>query len=156
MRCAKYKSFTLIEMISVLSIALVLFVVALPKLSMPEDQLRLRYEAELLRGVIRYAQTLAMQDERKTIVGGIEFPEVKVVFTGNSYSIVRSGYPVPVVLPHTSEADRFLDGITLTPTNFSITFDSWGSPGDTDITITMTLGLLTETITVYGNTGFVQ
>lgn len=154
MSCWKKKGFTLIEMISVVFLALIIFLSVIPSASSSQEKLELQYEANLLRSTIRYAQTLAMRDERST-------QNTVVDITVSGYSVVSSG--VDVILPYSDLTSRNFEGLSTEVKR--ITFNGWGVPVDDvgnelvdNVTINLTNGItnLSQTVTVLAKTGFVQ
>ncbi len=103
-------------------------------------------EEAILKSHLRFAQMRAMND---TVPWGISF-------SGNTYTLTENGAASTTNLPGTTTNNRTIDSaLTLTPSASAITFDTWGSPGTTTITITLSDGSETRAITVTRNTGFI-
>ncbi len=130
--------FTFIEIIVVLLIIGVLGAVALRhSFNYKAD---LVGAAEVVKGHLRYAQVRAINSDLKW---GINF-------AGSTYSLQdENGVAgnLPGDLPQ---------NVSYTATINPVMFDSDGSPGATSITITLTKGSDSRTLTIIKNTGFVQ
>ncbi len=133
--------FTLLEVIAVMVIIGVLAAVAVSRVISTKEVSAIT-ERDILKSHLRYAQLRALGDDK---TWGISI-------TGNSYTLLREGNPAPYNLPNENSATHTLpSGITASAA--TVTFDEWGSPGASDITITVSPG--GGTITINKNTGFI-
>ena len=137
----------MIEVIAVL----VLFVVvaAVVVSSVPStDSYKITSEEATMKGHLRYAQFRAMSDK---VSWGISF-------TPNSYTLQKNGAPASSNFPNENSATHNLQaGVAITTgAGATITFDEWGSPGLSDILITLSVATDSRTVTVTRNTGFIQ
>lgn len=158
-RCGKAKGFTAIEIISLLLIIGVLAIVAVARLT-SSSSYKVDAEAELLKANIRYVQFRAMSDadtlsDAYTPFGAND-AKWKISFSGNSYTLQNSGTSSPIPsFPGTDSSTHTLpSGINLSG-SVIITFDVWGSPEESDISITVTDEKSPKTITVTEKTGFI-
>ena len=112
------------------------------------DSYKLASEEATMKGHLRYALFRAMGDN---VSWGISF-------TPNSYTLQKNGAPASSNLPNeNSPVHNLQAGITITSgAGTTITFDEWGSPGLSDILITLSVGPDSRTVTVTRNTGFIQ
>ena len=135
--------FTLLEVIAVLLILAVLGAVALSGPS-PSAPYTLAGETDVLKGHLRYAQLRAMNDTVPWLVA----------VTDTGYTLSQA--TTPAVLPGEDNATHtFTNGVSVTSGNVTISFDSWGTPGATDISISLSHGTETNTIFVAKKTGFI-
>jgi len=159
-RLKKNHGFTLIEIIAVLVIMAIVSAVVLSR-GTATDEANLQAEVATLKGHLRYAQYLAMNDitdvknENNVIVTVTKWG---INVEGSSYTLIKvitgtgAGTSNPFNLPNESSATHnFAPPITASSSITPILFDDWGSPGSADITITMG----TQTITITANTGFI-
>lgn len=168
-RCRNNKGFTLIEIISVLVILGIIGVVAISRMTSTAE-VDLKAKAEALKGHIRYTQMRAMNmtcDTAACVAAGCK-AAFGISTIANPYYMFRDcTIASKVALPGASGNTIALSGMTLAATNAPnnvITFDDWGRPctdllGTTlaasDITLTLTSGTQSETITIAQNTGYV-
>ena len=137
-RCAK-GGFTLIEVLAVILLIGVLTAVAVVKLS--------NTHSDLISTRDRLMQTIGYVRSR-----ALSSTNTWVFSYGSSNSITRNG--VVQQLPD--------DGIGGAPSGItissgSVSFDTWGSPGSSDITITLTDSSgETKSIKIYAETGYVE
>jgi hypothetical protein len=112
---------------------------------------RVQADIDILKGNLRYAQYLAMNDVNP-VKWGIEI-------LGSSYKIARNSsgdgttLDYPVYIPNeSSETYTFSSGVTATVTsgNSKILFDEWGSPP-----AATTISIGGQTITITATTGFI-
>jgi MSHA pilin protein MshC len=150
MRSKSDRGFTLIEIIAVLVILGIISAVAISR-GISTDTVSLTAEENTLKGHLRYAQYLALND----------IPPAKwgINLQGSSYTLVKneSGngttFTTPVSLPAESSATHSFSPITATPS--TVLFDEWGSPtinGDPNVSSIFFGG---KTITITTNTGFI-
>jgi prepilin-type N-terminal cleavage/methylation domain-containing protein len=135
------KGFTLIEMIAVLVIVAIIMAVAISR-GIATGDVKLQAEVDTLKGHLRYAQYLAMNDIAPAKWG--------INVGGSSYTLIRfyaNATTSPYSLPGESSATHSFAPITATPV--TILFDDWGSPDNTSIT------LGGQTMTITANTGFI-
>ena len=140
--------FTIIEIISVLIIIGILSAVAVSR--MPStDVYDVVMESEILKTHLRYSQIRAMTDNQSW---GIR------ISNGNAYTLQKSGSVAPVNLPNENSATHvFANKISAIPGTVTITFDDLGSPGDSDIVITLRhQGANPRTLTITRKTGFIH
>jgi len=138
------RAYTLIEIIAVLLVIGILAAVAVSRfLSARQD---LVAQADIAKAHLRFAQLKALNDD--TASWGI-------AFAGDSYTLQYNGAAAGISLPGENSNTRALSsGITIT-TPLTVSFDSWGSPGTSNIPITLSDGGATTTITITGNTGHI-
>jgi prepilin-type N-terminal cleavage/methylation domain-containing protein len=137
--------FTLIEIIAVLVIIAIISAVVISRGTVTNDA-KLQAEVDTLKGHLRYAQTLAMND----------LPETKwgINLGGSSYTLVRvgtTGTTSPFNLPNESSATHSFAPINATATG-TVLFNESGSP-DTPIP---TIALGGKSIPITQNTGFIE
>ncbi len=139
--------FTMIEVIAVLLLFGVVAAVVV-SYAPSTDSYKLVSEEDIMKGHLRYAQFRAMGDK---VSWGISF-------TSNSYTLQKNGAPASSNLPNENSANHTLQtGVSITAgAGTTITFDEWGSPGLSNILITLSVGTDSRTITVTRNTGFIQ
>ena len=144
---ANSKGFTIIEIISVLIIIGILSAVAIPKI-LSTDAYDVVMEIETLKTHLRYSQIRAMSHNESW---GIK------IKSGTSYTLQKDGSTAPVNLPNEDSATHSLaDGVLATPGTKDITFDDLGSPGNSDIVITLKKqGKNSHTLTITQETGFI-
>jgi prepilin-type N-terminal cleavage/methylation domain-containing protein len=136
------RGFTLIEIIAVLVILAIISAVVISR-GTGTDAAKLQAEVDTLKGHLRYAQYLAMNDTPPTKYG-------INVGTG-SYALVRNPASTTsnYYLPGESSATHSFSPITATA--YTVSFDEWGSP-----TITGSPNIGGQSITITPNTGFIQ
>jgi prepilin-type N-terminal cleavage/methylation domain-containing protein len=136
------RGFTTIEIIAVLLLLAILTAVAVGRI-VYGNQFNLRSEVETLKSHLRYAQIRAMSDI---------YPW-RIRIETNSYMLERQlqdGTWIGSNLPgEDSETHAFKGGVSAAPQ--TVNFDEWGSPGSSDIEITID----SEAITITSKTGFV-
>jgi len=140
-RLGNNRGFTLIEIIAVLVIIAIISAVVISR-GTATDEAKLQAEIDTLKGHLRYAQYLAMNDIPPT-QWGIN------VGTG-SYALIRNPTTTPLPnLPNESSATHSFSPITAT--DWTVLFDEWGSP-----TITNSPNIGGKSITITPNTGFIE
>ena len=138
--------FTIIEVIAVLVIIGIISAVLISRVS-STDVYTLTSEVETLKTNLRYAQLRAMSDN---VSWGI-------TYTSSSCTLQKNGAPAPSNLPNEDSATHaFQSGVSITSGAGTVSFDEWGSPGASDISITLSTGTDYRTITVTQNTGFIS
>lgn len=134
--------YTLLEVIAVLLILTVLGAVALSGHN--TGLCSLTGESDALKGHLRYAQLRAMND---TIPW-------QVLVTDTGYTLNKN--TTPALLPGEDTATHtFAGGVIVTSGTITVTFDNWGSPGATDLAITLGIDTDTRTISIAKDTGFI-
>lgn len=148
------RGFTLIEIITVLVIVAIVSAVVISR-GTGTDSADLQAEVDTLKGHLRYAQYLAMNDI-SPVKWGIQV-------SGQSYTLVRNlngdgtTFDNPYSIPSESSATRSIAPVTATALN--VLFDQWGSPYNASTklnsaaTITLTPG--PQSITINPETGFI-
>ncbi len=133
------RGFTLVETIAVLVILTIVGAVALSRTGSITGN-RLAAEVDMLKANLRYAQARAMNDDVPW----------KISLTSSGYTLFRDSSARN--LPEGDSSHSFASGISLTSGATTVSFDSWGSPGPDDITLTLNNS---EEILITGNTGFI-
>jgi len=155
MRIDFEKGFTLIEACVVLLLLGVVAIIAIPKI---HDFSKVSAELEILKSHLRYVQFKAMNDDVNNYSWGLRV-------SGDSYTLIctPSCANVPNLPNETSSTHTPVAGVSITYGFSSIVYNLWGSPsvdGETPatdvITINISDGMITKTITVIPNTGFIQ
>lgn len=142
------RGFTMVEVISVLLIIALIAVVAATRLSSTSSY-DLSAQMEALKTHLRLAQARAMSTSSPW---GICFSS-----STTYYMFQGTGSTTPVAIPGESGATVDLTvkksalSVTSTGSIPRVTFDAYGSPGNTTLTVTTTGG----NITVTKNTGFI-
>ncbi|MCX6224406.1 MAG: type II secretion system protein [Bacteroidia bacterium] len=170
-RCRNNKGFTLIEVIAVLVILAIVSAVAISRAT-GTSEAKLQAEVDTLKGHLRYAQYLAMNDiytSDATAPGYATRTQWGINITGTtSYNLVKyvGGASVAhtFTLPGDSSATHtFESPVTAMVTTALVLFDEWGSPysdtatklpGTSSITIA-TLNPGGQAITIIPETGFI-
>ena len=136
--------FTLIEVIAVLALISILGAIAVNRFS--ANPAALVGETAILKNHLRFAQMKAMNDN---VSWGIDF-------ASGSYSLLENGAAASVNLPGEGlTSHTFSGGVTVSSSVVPVNFDSWGSPGGSNIAITVTDGANARSITITANTGFI-
>jgi prepilin-type N-terminal cleavage/methylation domain-containing protein len=143
------KGFTLIEIIAVLVILAIVSAVVISR-GTASDAAKLQAEVDTLKGHLRYAQALAMNDIYPVKWG------IHVDSTAKSYTLVKdppgtgneANFLSPINLPNESSTTHSFTPITATTIN--VFFDDWGSPSTTSVPFGG------ETIIITATTGFIQ
>jgi prepilin-type N-terminal cleavage/methylation domain-containing protein len=159
-RCRNNRGFTLIEIIAVLVIIAIISAVVISR-GTGTDAASLQAEVDTLKGHLRYAQYLAMNDiyTTDTTSPGYATRTKWGISVGNSsYTLVKYVADAPAThtfnLPNESSATHSFNGITdASSTVNPILFDDWGSPGTANISIT--IGGQTITDAIKAQTGFI-
>lgn len=133
--------FTIIEIIFVMIVIGILSVIAVSRVISTQSYSAIT-ETDILKTHLRYAQLRALSDDK---TWGMSF-------NGNSYTLLRDGSIAPYNLPNEDSSTHHLpSGITVSGS--TITFDEWGSPGISDISIAISPG--GGRVTITKNTGFI-
>jgi prepilin-type N-terminal cleavage/methylation domain-containing protein len=144
---ANDRGFTMIEIIAVLVIMGILAAVAFSRISLKGNELYT--EADLLKANLRFAQWRAMtvNDNTSTTWG--------LGFSGNSYTLLKDGATTTLSLPSDDSGTHALSaGVTVSgPT--VVTYDYWGSPGTSNIAVTLTKAGESTSFTISGTTGYI-
>jgi prepilin-type N-terminal cleavage/methylation domain-containing protein len=157
------RGFTMIEMVIVLVVLFIVSAVFISRYT-TADSNELMAETDGLKASLRFAHIRALNDDMAT--WGINFPN------GTSYTLYKNGSPAvdangrPVMIP-----DKILDAVKdPAPNNThhlqgnvnitsgvgtTVTFDKWGSPGVSNISITLTQGTQSSAVSIIRNTGFI-
>ena len=112
-------------------------------------------QAEILKSHLRYAQIKAMNDTDVSTPGGWGIH----LSNNSSYILYRNNATANDILPgETAQTHTLPTGIIVSTTcaNATCNFDKLGSPGATTLTMTLTQGASTSTISITRNTGFVN
>ena len=137
-------------MIEVIAVLLLFGIVAAVVVSYAPstDTYKLASEEEIMKGHLRYAQFRAMSDKMSW---GINFMP-------NSYTLQKNGATATSNLPsENSPTHNLQGGVSITAgAGTTVTFDKWGSPGPSDILVTLSVGTESRTVTLTRNTGFIQ
>jgi prepilin-type N-terminal cleavage/methylation domain-containing protein len=151
-RLKNNKGFTLIEVVAVLIILGILSAVVISR-GMDTEAVKAQTEMDTLKGHLRYAQYLAM-NEISSVKWGIN-----IAVSG--YTLVRvdaNGTTSPYNLPGESSATHSIAPFTATTIN--LLFDEWGSPynGTTKLAANqpITLNPGSESFTITPETGYIQ
>ena len=150
--------FTMIEIVVVLVVLFILSAVVISRYR-TADSNELMAETDGLKANLRYAQIKAMSDTLQPNSN----PRWEFEITNaTSYTLYRrgdNGVRVSVNLPSEvppSPAHGLPAGVTLTSgVGLVITFDDWGSPGSSNISIALTQGTQSSTVSITRNTGFI-
>lgn len=141
----------MIEVIAVLVILGILAVVVVSRGMSGQETLIA--EVDAVKTHLRFAQIKALADDTPGISGwGISF-------AGGSYTLTRDGASAGISLPgRDSGTYTFPDGIAAGTGD--VVFDSWGSPGASPLTVTVTKGdpldpVDSRTITITAHTGYI-
>jgi len=138
--------FTLIEVIAVLMIIGIISAVVISRAGSTAAY-SLVSETETLKGHLRYAQFRAMSDK---VSWGIDFSG-----DSDSYTLLRNEAEAPSNFPNDNSPTHDLQG-GVSVSGATVTFSPcWGSPGDADISVTLSADGSSETITITQNTGFI-
>lgn len=149
----KERGFTLLEIIAVLIVlGIIAAIVVVRYLSQQNDQSI--SQVEIFKSHLRYAQQLSINGD-STITWGIQ-----IGAGTTSYSLVQiQNNSVTGILPgEIGNTHTFPSGVTLTGVNANqiISFDQWGSPGNSSLTINVVDGSVTNSFTITQKTGFIQ
>jgi prepilin-type N-terminal cleavage/methylation domain-containing protein len=152
-RLKNNSGFTLIEVIAVLIIIIIFAAIAVTRgISTQNDIIA---QADIVKTHLRFAEMKALNDDVNTW---------SMAFTANSYTLSCTGSNCParaIQLPsESSSTHTFPTNVTLSPA-VTVTFDSWGSPGGSDVVLTLVQSATlvqpsqTANITIGANTGYI-
>lgn len=104
-------------------------------------------QTDILKSHLRYAQMKAMND---TVSWGIHIPNA------TSYVLYKNNAQASTQLPGENAQTHTLPALVTITTGVDtiINFDEWGSPGTSTLTITLSQGSNTSSITITKNTGY--
>ncbi len=147
----KADGFTIIEVIAVLLIIGITAAIAVARMG-DTSVYDLHSQVEIIKSHLRYAQSRAMATGS---VWGVNFTSAT---TYHLFDGTAPGTPVNFL----GEDDPTVDlaaknsNVTISPDSQTVTFDAYGSPGDTTLTLTIaTAGGRSMDITVTKNTGYI-
>jgi prepilin-type N-terminal cleavage/methylation domain-containing protein len=158
-KAGKDKGFTMIEMIFVLIVLVIVAAVFMSRyLSTGTNELMI--ETDGLKTSLRYAQMKAMND---TLQPNSNPRWELEIGNAMSYTLYRRGddgarvsVSLPGVVP-ASPTHVLSGGVTVTSgVGLVITFNDWGSPGTSNLSITLTQDIQSGNISITKNTGFIQ
>jgi prepilin-type N-terminal cleavage/methylation domain-containing protein len=146
------QGFSMIEMVIVLIVMAIMATFIMMQTTTGNDLIA---QSEILKSHLRFAQIKAMNDTDVSTPGGwgIHLPD------NSSYTLYRNNATANDILPgETAQTHTLPTGITVSTTcaNSTCNFNEWGSPGATTLTMTLTQGASTSTISITRNTGFVN
>jgi prepilin-type N-terminal cleavage/methylation domain-containing protein len=155
----KDRGFTMIEIVVVLIVLFILSAAVISRYTQAYSN-ELMAETDGLKANLRYAQIKAMSDTLQP--NGNPRWEFAIT-SATSYTLYRrgdDGVRVPVNLPGEAPpapAHGLKAGVMLTSgVGLVITFDDWGSPGSSSISISLAQGTQASTVSITKNTGFVS
>lgn len=142
------RAVTLVEVVAILAVLAILGAVATRALR--PTGVTLTAQRGLLASHLRYVQAMAMAAGAAHDWG--------VQIQTDRYGLRLDGaLPTGVSLPGTAGAERvFPAGVSVSSGSGLVVFDAWGSPGASDVTITLTDGGSSQTVVVTAVTGFVR
>ncbi len=139
------QGFTLIEVIAILIIIGITMAVVMNRVISTQSELI--SELDTVKSHLRYVQLKALNSDTGT--WGISF-------SANSYTLQYNGAAATINLPSDdSNTHTYSSGVTMTGSQ-TVTYNSWGSPGISNISLTLSQGGATSTITIYAGTGFIS
>jgi prepilin-type N-terminal cleavage/methylation domain-containing protein len=158
----KDKGFTMIEMIFVLVVLVIMAAVFMSRyVSTGTNELMI--ETDGLKTSLRYAQIKAMND---TLQPNSNPRWELEIGNATSYTLYRRGdngvrvsanLPGEVTTSPIHATHVLSGGVTVTSgVGLVITFNDWGSPGSSNISITLAQGTQSGNIGITKNTGFIQ
>lgn len=141
------RGFTMIEMVIVLIVMAIVATFILVRAT--PGSIDLIAQTEILKSHLRYAQIRAMNDD--TVPWGIRIPDA------GSYLLYRNNAQATSLLPGENAQTHTLPTGIIVTAGFGSTynFDAWGSPGTSTLTITLSQGSTTNSITITKNTGYI-
>lgn len=156
------RGFTMIEIIAVLVILGIIAAVVISR-GTATDAVKVQAEVDILKGHLRYAQYLAMNDVSSTTTGYVLWG---INIGTGSYELVKyvggvKVTPTPFNMPNEWAATHsFASPVTATAATALVLFDEWGSPCTTALVkftvgATITLNPGSQSITITPETGFI-
>jgi len=151
------KGFTMIEIVVVLVVLFIVSAVFISRYA-TADSNELIAETDALKANLRFAQIKAISDTLQP--NGNPRWEFEITDAA-SYTLYRrdGGARLPVNLPGEvppSPTHSLPSGVMLTSgVGRVITFDDWGSPGASNISVSLTQGTQSSTVNITKNTGFI-
>ena len=155
--------FTLVEIIAVLMLLGIISAIAVSKIGKIHSATDLVTETEILKNNLRFAQVRAMNSTYDDIW--------RISFTSTGYVMQQydsaagtwNNKIMPSEMEGASDTRTFPSGVSVSSGPSAVRFDSWGipvqadfmTPEAADITIILTDGTQTRTITVTENTGYI-
>jgi prepilin-type N-terminal cleavage/methylation domain-containing protein len=153
------KGFTMIEVVAVLVVLFIVSAVFISRYT-TVDSNELMAETDALKGNLRFAQIKAMSD---TLQPNSNPRWELYISSATSYTLYRrgdGGVRVSVNIPGEvppSSTHGLSTGVTITSgVGLVITFDDWGSPGASNISVTLAQGAQSRVASITRNTGFIQ
>ena len=140
------RGFTLMEVIVVVMLLSMLAAIAISR-SNANEEAAIRVEIDTLKGHLRYAQYLAMNQATATATSPVQWG---IQVTGSSYNLFKSGGTEDMLnLPgESSNTHNFKEGLS---GSGNVLFNEWGSPGLSNFILTVG----GESITITAETGFI-
>jgi len=137
------EGFSLIEVIVVVVLLSVMSVIIINRGT--GSNARLMAETGKLRSHLSFTQSLGLANN-------IDVWELAI--SSDGYTMQRNGSTSVLRMPGLGSAVySFPDGIGVSAGAATVTFDEWGSPGDTTLVITLSDGTYSSTITIEAETG---
>ena len=138
--------FTLVEVVAVLLVIGVMTLLVFR--SSVSSNAGLVAETEQLRSHLRFAQSLALANNMDSWA---------IALSASGYSLRKNGASATTDLPGVGAVSHvFRSGVSVIDGSGVITFDEWGSPGDASLTITLSDGTHSSTITLNAQTGYLS
>ena len=137
------QGFTIIEVIAALLIIGILTAVVASRII--DNSAEVVAESEIIKAHLRFVQSRAMNSD---VSWGIRFD-------GSSYTMLTNNLTSNGLLPNESTATHTLAKGNASASTNPVIFDQWGSPGLTNITVTVTDGSSSRNFIITKNTGFI-
>ena len=146
------RGFSMIEMVMVLIVMAIMATFIMIRTTTGNDLIA---QSEILKSHLRYRTDQGNERYRR------QHPAVGVFICPitASYTLYRNNATANDILPgETAQTHTLPTGITVSTNcaNSTCNFNEWGSPGATTLTMTLTQGASTSTISITKNTGFVN
>ncbi len=135
--------FTTIEVIAALLLIAVLAAVVVSR--MVDTSADLAAESEVVKAHLRFVQSRAMNAD---VSWGVRFD-------GNSYTMLTDGLTSSGLLPNENSSTHTLAVGSVSASTNPVLFDEWGSPGITNINVTVADGSGSKSFLISKNTGFI-
>lgn len=153
------KGFTMIEIVVVLVVLFIVSAVFISRYT-TADPNELMAETDALKANLRFAQIRAMSD---TLQPNNSSRWELDLNSATSYTLYRrgdGGVRVSVHIPGEvppSSTHGLSTGVTITSgVGVVIIFDDWGSPGASNVSVTLSQGTQSRVVSITRNTGFIQ